>query len=114
MRTKPVVLSVPVRADALLGPAGARKRAATVALDRQVRRALRDPATSKQTEGLRAAVVLAFGQTGQNIEKGQRLARAVIKELPGIDPELFRGSAGKPFWSGSANNRVELWIYLYA
>lgn len=114
MRTKPVVLSVPVRADALLSGPGSRQRAASRALDRELSKELKSPRVAEQTEGLRAAVVLAFGQTGSDISKGQRLARQVLGELPDIEPSLFKGAAGKPFWNGSATNRVELWVYLYA
>lgn len=114
MRTKPVVMSVAVRADALLSGPGPRQRAAARALDRDLSKVLKSPRVNEQTQGLKAAVVLAFGQTGSDISKGQRLARQVLRELPSIEPSLFKGAAGKPFWNGSANNRVELWVYLYA
>lgn len=114
MRTKPVIISVPVRADALLSGPGARQRAASRALDREVSQELKSPRVANQTEGLKAAVVLAFGQTGSDVTKGQRLARQVLRELPDIDPDLFKGAAGKDLWNGSATNRVELWVYLYS
>lgn len=114
MRTKPVVLSVPARADALLSGPGPRRRAAVRALDREISKELRSPRVAEQTEGLKAAVVLAFGQTGSDVSKGQRLARQVLRELPNIDP-LFKDAAdGKALWNGSATNRVELWIYLFS
>ena len=87
----------------LSGDAGEQQRVAE-----EVRRACAD------LDGRRAGMVLIWGQS-PDVDRGQRLARAVGDLLESSEPSVFQGSAEKYLWNGEpSEGPVELEIYLFS
>lgn len=108
MKEDPVFVYVDADVAGVLGPAGPKKNAATLALRNDI---------AKKTAGLQreqGALTLIWGCT-ETTAAGMELARAAGGQMELARPTTFTGARERPLWDGGCKKGedVRLEIYLY-
>lgn len=101
----PVIISLDINTSALLD-VGPMQEEAAEALRVQVVQGLNDEGAADATAGM----VLIWGYASQP-GRGMTIAEAVATQLPAAS-DVFEVTPGRALWSGGAESRVDLEIYL--